>query len=77
MGIAFTDVGPEHQRVLDAWLEELANPAELHHDGKSAFVKQEVASVADHALERLIRLLAARGVLSEADAYELLGPAMN
>lgn len=77
MGIFFTNLIPEHRPLLDAWLLECTSQ---HAPDLALFPKR--ATKAEQSVEsgskqltvrRLVHLLAARGILTDADTDSLLG----
>lgn len=73
MGVAFDEMPLQKQRELDAWLAELTRtkpPAfESQHASQRA---QAYSETRPDAVQRLIRLLVKRGVISDADAAAIL-----
>jgi len=75
MGVAFTNVIPEHQPVLEGWLIEACRERPADFGVLPKYAKQEEKESADRdrsTVRKLIHLLVARGVLTEGDAAALL-----
>jgi hypothetical protein len=88
MGIAFTEAEPDHQAALEEWLSTLeqeklggsaprsAAPAEPAASSTPATPRSLAATAAGPdgraVVARLVHLLVAKGVLSEADAEMIL-----
>ncbi|MFZ0211260.1 MAG: PilZ domain-containing protein [Candidatus Acidiferrales bacterium] len=73
MGVAFNEMSPEKQNALDAWLAELTmvRPAGLDRPSAPPRAQGSGDAAASALVQRLIRLLAKRGVISDADAAAL------
>jgi hypothetical protein len=73
MGVAFTYVSQENRRVLESWMM----PGTEHsiHEMAATAPAPEHRVVVDQSkqFEKLIRLLAEKGFLKDAEARELLG----
>jgi PilZ domain len=68
MGVAFNNTQPEHQRVLDAWLDAADNRSAPADNGNasSAAPGENQASLSA-VIEKLVRLLVSRGILTAED----------
>jgi PilZ domain len=68
MGIAFNNTQPEHQRVLDAWLDAANSPSGPSDDGHaSSATPDEHQATLSMAVEKLVRLLVSRRILTAED----------
>jgi PilZ domain len=76
MGLAFTDIEPTQQRLLDGWIGELSG--ELTPDRRVAEIEQEIrdSGSATHqqrnVLNELILMLIQKRVLTDAEGKALL-----
>jgi hypothetical protein len=73
MGLAFTSVSPADRRLLESWI---ANGPEQSVHGMhqpSPDLDDRATKGQSERFEKLVRLLAEKGVLKEADARDLLG----
>lgn len=73
MGIAFSNLEPEHQKSLDSWLSGMA--AERPVAAKPAEESVRTSpnqSVDGRAIKRLLRLLVMKGIFTEAEASSVL-----
>jgi hypothetical protein len=75
MGLAFTEVKPEHQAVLQAWVAELSGEALPKFDVAAAGPESgEISSVLNlqQALNELINLMVRKKVINESEGSALL-----
>lgn len=75
MGIAFLDLTPENQHVLEQWLALSGTNEDPFQASLSAFAAEPASRVDAHSpalIVELIQLLIQRGIISKADANKLL-----
>lgn len=73
IGVVFTNLIPEHKPVLQAWLAQASGQPHTDHGLLPKHSKQERAAESERiAARKLIHLLVARGVLTEAEGASLL-----
>jgi len=74
MGIAFEELPPPQRQVLDGWLAELMSGSQRQRDAAHAPKKPEQSAAVSNreALNRLIRLLLEKGVLTIAESNSIL-----
>jgi hypothetical protein len=73
MGLAFTYISQENRRMLESWIAG-ASDKPIH--GMAAAARDpehREQPIQSKRFERLVRLLAEKGILRDADARELLG----
>ncbi len=76
MGLAFTYISQENRRKLESWIAG-ASDQQVHGMAAAATdPEHRVQANQSKRFERLVRLLAEKGILKDADARELLGNPM-
>lgn len=75
MGLAFTEVKPEHQTVLQAWMAELSGKGLPKSDVTAGAPESEIRSAVlnlQHVLNELINLMVRKRVITESEGTALL-----
>ncbi len=75
MGLTFTDIGPEHQEVLNNWMAQLSgteSPAPQSLSPASESAKLATVENVRHALRDLINLMVRKRIISENEGAGLL-----
>jgi hypothetical protein len=73
MGLAFTNVSQEDRRILESWIMR-GGEQQIHAMQQPApDFETRAIRIQSKQFEKLVRLLAEKGVLKEADARDLLG----
>jgi hypothetical protein len=76
MGLAFTYISQEDRRMLESWIVR-ATHQPVHGIGAAAADPEHREEAGQSKrFEKLVRLLAEKGILKDADAHELLGGPM-
>ncbi len=73
MGLAFTSISQENRRLLESWMA-LGTKQPIHGMASTALEPEHRAPTSQsERFEKLVRLLATKGILKETEARELIG----
>lgn len=76
MGLAFTYISQESRRMLESWIARASDQPVHGVAAVASHPEHQAQANQSRRFEKLVRLLAEKGILKDADAHELLGGSM-